>query len=78
MTPAELDKYFPKPSDRELLKSRTTEMQKAVVSKIRKVVSDIKGATPAQKRSLARQLVNQNFEKDFAKAVLSELEKDAE
>ena len=78
MTPAELDKYFPKPSDRELLKSRTTEMQKAVVSKIRTLVSDIPNATATQKRELTRDLVRQNFDKDFADEVLSELEKDAE
>lgn len=78
LTPKELDKYFPTEQERKILKQRTAQMQKVVVSKVRQAVSNIKGATPAQKRSLARELVTKNFEKDFAKSVLSELEKDAE
>ena len=74
MTPAELDKYFPTESDREMLKSRTAEMQKTVVSKIRKVISDLPNASADQKREFARQLVSQNFEKDFAESVLKTLE----
>ena len=74
----ELDKFFPTEQERENLKSRTSEMQRAVVSKIRKVVSEIPNATQAQKSKLARELVTANFDKDFADAVLSELEKDAE
>ncbi len=78
MSPEELDKFFPTEQERENLKSRTSEMQRAVVSKIRKVVSEIPNATQAQKSKLARELVNANFDKDFAEAVLSELEKDTE
>ena len=78
MSTQEIDKYFPTPQEREQLKSRTTELQKLVVSQVRKLVSDVKGSTADQKRSLARQLVNKNFDKDFAKSILSELEKDVE
>ena len=53
-------------------------MQKSVVSQVSKVVSDIKGATAAEKRALARELVTQNFDKDFADAVISELEKETQ
>ncbi|MDE0317433.1 MAG: hypothetical protein OXM61_21360 [Candidatus Poribacteria bacterium] len=74
----ELDKFFPTEQERENLKSRTSEMQRAVVSKIREVVSEIPNATKAQKSKLARELVTANFDKDFADAVLSELKKDAE
>jgi len=78
MSPEELNKFFPTEQERENLKSRTSEMQREVVSKIRKVVSEIPNATQAQKSKLARELVTANFDKDFADAVLSELEKDAE
>ena len=78
MSPEELDEFFPTPQEREHLKSRTTELQKLVVSQVRKLVSDVKGATAEQKRSLARELVNKNFDKDFAKSILSELEKETE
>ncbi len=78
MTSQEIDTYFPTSVDRERLRSRTTELQKLVVSQVRKFVSDVKGATAEQKHSLARELVNQNFDKDFAKSILSELEKETE
>ena len=78
MSPEQLDEFFPTPQEREHLKSRTTELQKLVVSQVRKLVSDVKGATAEQKRSLARELVNKNFDKDFAKSILSELEKETE
>ena len=78
MTSQEIDTHFPTPADRERLRSRTTELQKLVVSQVRKLVSDVEGATAEQKRSLVRELVNQNFDKDFAKSILSELEKETE
>ena len=78
LTPTELAKYFPTAEAREILKRRTSDMQEEVVSQIRKVVNDVKGATAAQRRELARELVIVNFEKDFAKAVLTELAKDPE
>ncbi len=78
MSPEQLDEFFPTPQELEHLKSRTTELQKLVVSQVRKLVSDVKGATAAQKHSLARELVNKNFDKDFAKSILSELEKETE
>lgn len=78
LTSQEIDRYFPTDLDREMLRSRTTEFQKSVVLKVRDILDSVKGATAAQKRSLARELVNQNFEKDFAKSILSELEKETE
>ncbi len=78
LTTQELHQYFPTQEARQILKQRTSEMQKAVVSKIRKLVSEIPNATQAQKSKLARELVTKNFDKDFAEAVLSELKKDAE
>ena len=78
LTSQEIDRYFPTDLDREMLRSRTTEFQKSVVLKVRDILDSVKGATAAQKRSLARELVNQNFDKDFAKSILSELEKDVQ
>ena len=78
LTPKEMRTYFPTAVDREMLTLRTAQMQKSVVSQVRKVVSDIKGATVAEKRALARELVTQNFDKDFAEAVLTELQKETE
>ena len=75
-TSQEIDEYFPTPQERERLKSRTSEMQRAVVSKIRKVVSEIPNATQAQKSKLARELVTTNFDKDFADAVIEQLQLD--
>lgn len=77
-TQQEIEKYFPTPSDRQQLKVRTTEMQQLVVSQVRKLLDNVKGATPAQKRSLASALVTKNFDKDFADSVLSALEKETE
>ncbi len=75
-TPQEIDEYFLTPQERENLKSRTSEMQREVVSKIRKVVSEIPNATQAQKSKLARELVTANFDKDFADAVIEQLQLD--
>ena len=78
MTPKELEEYFPTQADRQNLTTRTERLQQDVVSKIRSLVSEIPNATQAQKRKLARELVTKNFDKDFAEAVLTELEKDAQ
>lgn len=78
LTSQEIDRFFPTDLDREMLRSRTTEFQKSVVSTVRDILDDVKGATAEQKRSLARELVNKNFDKDFAKDILSELEKETE
>lgn len=78
MTPAEFDKFFPTQADRDALKLRTSQLRKSVVSKVREVVSGVKGATPAQKRQLARELVTANYEKSFAESVLKALEQDIE
>ncbi|MDE0315156.1 MAG: hypothetical protein OXM61_09655, partial [Candidatus Poribacteria bacterium] len=75
-TPQEIDEYFQTPQERETLKSRTSEMQREVVSKIRKVVSEIPNATQTQKSKLARELVTANFDKDFADAVIEQLQLD--
>lgn len=77
-TPQEIDQYYPTEQDRESLKRRTVQMQKVVVSKMREVVSEIQGATAAEKREFARQLVTNNFDKDFAQSVLSQLQRDDE
>ncbi len=74
MTPKEVKEYFPMETDRQMLKLRTMQLQKTVVSKIRKVVSDLPNASAEQKRAFARELVTQNFEKDFAESVLKALE----
>lgn len=78
LTPHERDKYFPTAADRAQLKSRTTEMQRLVVSKIRDLIKDIPNATAQQKRDLTRQLVRENFHKDFADSILKALEQDAD
>jgi len=76
MTPKELGTYFPTESDRQYLKMRTESLQKAVVSKIRKVVSDLPNASAEQKHAFARELIYKNFEKSFAESVLKALEKE--
>ena len=73
MSPEELDQFFPTDQERQKLKSRTTEMRKSVVSKIRSVVNGIQGATTVQKRELARKIATSNFDSDFAQEVLNEL-----
>lgn len=73
MTPQELNQYFPTQADRALLQSRSTDMRKAVVSKIRNVVNGIQGATIVQKRELARKLTTSNFDSEFAESVLKQL-----
>ena len=78
MTPQELDQFFPTPADRQRLTTRTERLQQDVVSKVRKIVSGVPNTNADQRRKLARELVTANFDKDFADAVLSELEKDAE
>ena len=72
----ELHQYFPTQAERDQLKSRTTEMRKAVVSKIHNVVNGIQGATVSQKRALARKLATSNFDADFAESVLKQLDFD--
>ena len=76
LKPAELDQYFPTEQEQKMLKRRTSEMQRAVVSKIRTLVSEIPNATKVQKSKLARELVTANFDKDFADAVIEQLQLD--
>ena len=78
MTPVEFEKFFPTKAERQQLQRRTAELRKSVVSKVREVVSGVKGATPEQKRQLARELVSANYGKDFAESVLKALEQDVE
>ncbi len=76
LTEQEIEQYFPTAQEREQLKSRTKEAQEGVVSKVRKLVNEIPNATQAQKSKLARELVNKNFDKDFADAVIEQLQFD--
>ncbi|MDE0315563.1 MAG: hypothetical protein OXM61_11715 [Candidatus Poribacteria bacterium] len=76
MTPQELDQFFPTEADRQNLTKRTERLQQDVVSKVRKLVNGIPNATQAQKSKLARELVNANFDKDFADAVIEQLQLD--
>ena len=78
MTPENLDKYFPTASDRQNLDKRTERLQSEVVSKIRSITSHIPNATADHKRAVARDILSQNFDKDFAEAVLKALQKDGE
>ena len=78
MTPQKLDQFFPTPADRQGLTTRTERLQQDVVSKVRKIVSGVPNTNADQRRKLARELVTTNFDKDFADAVLTELEKSAE
>lgn len=73
-TPQELDQYFPTDADRQTLNIRTEMLRKSVVSQVRKLVSRLPNASAEQKRDFARELVSQNFEKDFADSVLKQLQ----
>lgn len=74
-TPQELDRYFPTDADRQTLNIRTEMLRKSVVSQVRKLVSRLPNASAEQKRDFARELVSQNFEKDFADSVLKQLQR---
>ncbi len=76
MSAEELKQQFPTQTERDQLKSRTTELRKAVVSKIRTTVNGIQGATSSQKRELARKLATSNFDSEFAESVLLQLDFD--
>ncbi len=76
MSAEELKQHFPTQTEREQLKSRTTELRKAVVSKIRTTVNGIQGATSSQKRELARKIATSNFDSEFAESVLNQLDFD--
>ena len=76
MSAEELKQHFPTQTEREQLKSRTTELRKAVVSKIRTTVNGIQGATSSQKRELARKLATSNFDSEFVGSVLLQLDFD--
>ena len=76
MTPQEIEQFFPTEADRQNLTKRTERLQQDVVSKVRKLVNGIPNATQAQKSKLARELVTANFDKDFADAVIEQLQLD--
>ncbi len=78
MTPKELDRYFPTSADREMLKSRKAEMQKLVVSEMRKVISKLPDVSSVEKHNFIRKFVIDNFQKDFAESVLKALEQDVD
>ncbi len=73
----EFEKYFPSSQyDREMLKSRTREMQKTLVSEIRKVMRNMNDVSEATKRQRVKDFVMKNYDKDFAEAVLRQLNAD--
>lgn len=73
----EFEQYFPSSQyDKETLKSRTTEMQKTLVSEIRKVMRNMNDVSEATKRQRVKAFVMKNYDKDFAEAVLRQLNAD--
>ena len=75
LTPEKFDKIFPTEKEREILQIRKSEMTQHVVKNIQRFLSD---KPNNQKISIVRELLTQNFDKDFAETVLTELQKDVE
>lgn len=73
----EFEQYFPSSQyDKEMLKSRTREMQKTLVSELRKVMRNMNSVSEATKRQRVKDFVMKNYDKDFAEAVLRQLNTD--
>lgn len=73
----EFEQYFPSSQyDKELLKSRTREMQKTLVSELRKVMRNMNDVSDATKRERVKAFVMKNYDKDFAESVLRQLNAD--
>lgn len=73
----EFAKFFPSSQyDKEMLKSRTTEMQKTLVSEIRKVMRNMNDVSEATKRERVKKFVMKNYDKAFAESVLRQLNAD--
>lgn len=75
LTSEEFYQHFPTEKERENLQTRKSEMTQHVVKNMRPFLSD---EDNNQKISIIRELLTKNFDKDFADAVLTELEKDTE
>ena len=73
LTPEEFDNIFPTKKEREILQTRKNEMTQHVVKNIRSFLSD---RTDNQKISVVRELLTQSFDKDFADAVIEQLQLD--
>ena len=74
MTPQELEQHFSTPQERQTLAKRTERLRSEVTSKIQNIVSSIPDATREQKQTIARDLLTQNFDGDFAESVLKQLD----
>ena len=73
MTPQEINQYFPTDQARQELANRTEKLQSEVAANIRKLVSQLPDTTSQQKQAVARDLLTQNFDGDFAESVLKHL-----
>jgi len=73
MTPQEINQYFPTDQARQELANRTEKLQSEVAANIRKLVSQFADTTSQQKQAVARDLLTENFDGDFAESVLKHL-----
>ena len=71
LTSEEFDQIFSTQKERETLQRRKNEMTQHVVRNIRSLLSD---KANNQNVSIVRQLITQNFDKDFAEAVIRQLQ----
>ncbi len=72
----EFAKHYSPEYDKETLKSRTREMQKTLVSEIRKVMRNMNDVSETTKRERVKAFVMKNYDKEFAAAVLRQLNAD--
>ncbi len=72
----EFAKHYSPEYDKETLKSRTREMQKTLVSEIRKVMRNMNDVSETTKRERVKAFVMKNYDKEFAEAVLRQLNAD--
>lgn len=72
----EFAKHYSPEYDKERLKSRTREMQKTLVSEIRKVMRNMNDVSETTKRERVKDFVMKNYDKEFAEAVLRQLNAD--
>ena len=73
-TPAEFNKNFPNLSDTHTLKTRTIQLQTELATEVRKVLNRMNNVSEIEKRQLAREFLINNFDEEFAKAVLKFLD----
>ncbi len=69
-TPEEFKEYYPNVSDTSQLKARTVEMQTELAMEVRKVLNTMEDISTGDKRKLASEFLNKNYDKEFAKEVL--------